>query len=200
MIHGLLFRKTEMKQVFDAQGRATPVTILRALANTVAQVRTKEKDGYQAVCLAVAKPRISREVPLDNPKEVVSGKAVKVEDVFREGELVKVRGKSKGRGFSGVVKRWGFATQPRTHGQSDRVRAPGSIGAQTPGRVIKGKKMPGHYGFQRTTVKNLTLLKVDPSSQEIWVKGAVPGPRKGILLVLTAGKKDKKFVQQESHE
>jgi len=220
MVQGLLFKKTGMKQVFTAAGQLVPVTVLKAPVNAVAQIKTLEKDGYQAVQLAVGNkkkltrplkghlekagiktvPKVLVEVGVEKIEKIKLGRQVKVEEIFEEGELVRVTGKSKGRGFAGVVKRWGFATQPRTHGQSDRVRAPGSIGAQTPGRVIKGKKMPGHYGAQRVTVKNLTVVKVDAREQEIWVKGAVPGPNKSFVLAVKTGKKDKKFTQLEQDE
>ena len=111
---------------------------------------------------------------------------ISVDQVFSPGSVLKATGVSKGRGFSGVIKRWGFHSQPATHGQSDRERAPGSIGAQTPGRVIKGKKMPGHYGNAKKTVKNLKVFSVDAKKEEILIKGALPGPRRSWLVLLKA--------------
>jgi len=216
MIQGLLGQKIGMKQVFDREGKILPVTILKIPENVAVQIKTEDKDGYRAVQLGMGKKkRISKpmaghlkkagisgtvrilvEVGVEGSDEIALGKSFKVEEVFSEGELIKVTGTSKGRGFSGAVKRWGFATQPKTHGQSDRERAPGSIGAQTPGRVFKGKKMPGHFGSEKKSVKNLLLVKIDPEKQEVWVKGAVPGPQKG-FVVLTKSGKNKKFAGLE---
>jgi len=201
-----------MQQVFDSEGRILPVTILKIPANFVVQIKDEKKDGYRAVQIGAGEKKrlpkpvrghlkkagikenlqILREVRVgEEEKELKAGKVISPQEVFSPGDLVKVTGTSKGRGFAGVVKRWGFATQPKTHGQSDRERAPGSIGAQTPGRVWKGKKMPGHYGNQKVTVRNLTVVKVKEG--EIWVKGAVPGPKKGWVLVVKTGEKSKRF-------
>ena len=214
MIKGLLGQKIGMKQVFDKKGKIMPVTILKIPENVVVQLKTKERDGYEAVQLGagekkrlnrpiaghlkkagVSRPlRLLTEVRGDDLGGISLGRVFRVEEVFAEGNLVKATGTSKGRGFAGVIKRWGFATQPKTHGQSDRERAPGSIGAQTPGRVFKGKKMLGHFGSQKSSVKNLLLVRLDPEKQEIWVKGAVPGPQKGFVVLTKMVEKSKKFV------
>ena len=118
------------------------------------------------------------------PATQVSGKEVNLGEIFKEGEIITVRGISKGKGFAGVVKRHHFEGGPRTHGQSDRERAPGSIGSTTtPGRVMKGKRMAGRKGGERVTVKNLKVLKIDPGKNTIYLKGAVPGVRKGRLIL-----------------
>lgn len=172
-----------------------PITILRAPENSVTQIKNLKLDGYQAIQLGVGKKKKKVEVKTNDLESISLGQTIKVEDVFAQGQLVLSRGISKGRGFTGVVKRWGFATQPKTHGQSDRERAPGSIGAQTPGRVLKGKKMPGHFGANRVTVKNLLVVKVDAKKQEIWLKGAVSGYNKSWNLITKTGKSVKDFVQ-----
>jgi large subunit ribosomal protein L3 len=124
-----------------------------------------------------------REVPADPDGEVKVGDRIDA-SIFNEGDVVDVVGTSKGRGFAGVVKRHGFAGGPKTHGQSDRWRAPGSIGSgTTPGRVMKGMKMAGHMGSERVTVKNLRVLRVDPARNLVAVKGAVPGPNGGLVLL-----------------
>jgi len=116
---------------------------------------------------------------------LISGGEVKLTEIFKEGELITVRGVSKGKGFAGVVKRHHFAGGPRTHGQSDRERAPGSIGSTTtPGRVLKGKRMAGRKGSERVTVKNLKILKIDPEKNILYLQGAVPGVRKGKLELI----------------
>ena len=194
-----------------------PITILNAPQNVITQVKTLQSDGYSALQLASGeKKRLNRpqtghlkkaglkinlahfiEVEVQEGQDVSLGQKLNIEDIFTPGELVLATGVSKGRGFAGVVKRWGFATQPKTHGQSDRERAPGSIGAQTPGRVMKGKKMPGHFGAKQRTVKNLLVVKVDSKKQELWVRGAVPGHNNSWLTIKKTGKKKNNFVHLE---
>jgi large subunit ribosomal protein L3 len=129
-----------------------------------------------------------REVRIREDETYELGQQIQA-DVFEPGERVDVEGRSKGRGFAGVVKRYGFKGGPRTHGQSDRERAPGSIGAcATPGRVWKGKRMPGHMGHRRTTVQNLEIVLVDPERNLLAVSGGVPGPKGGLVLIKTARK------------
>ncbi|MFH1602004.1 MAG: 50S ribosomal protein L3 [Candidatus Shapirobacteria bacterium] len=215
MVKGMLFKKLKMSQVYDLEGRLWPVSILHAPANFIIQVKTNKTDGYQAVQLGSGKKKSKKkpqvghfkkagikdnlayvtEVKIEDGSNLKSGQELKVEEVFTPGELVAVSGVSKGRGFAGAVKRWGFATQPKTHGQSDRERAPGAIGAQTPGRVFKGKKMPGHFGNQKCKVKNLVLVRVNPEKQEVWVQGAVPGYNSSWLILEKQGKKLNKFDQ-----
>ncbi|MBX6754025.1 50S ribosomal protein L3 [Thermorudis peleae] len=202
MIEGLLGRKLGMTQIFDEQGRAVPVTVLEVGPCVVTQVKTVERDGYTAVQLGFghrkrinkplaghlrasgAQPRYLREVRVDDPENFTVGQVITCASVFEAGQLVDVTGWRKGRGFAGVVKRHGFGGGPKTHGQSDRLRAPGSIGpTTTPGRVHKGKRMAGRMGPARVTVQNLRVMRVDAERNLVLVKGAVPGPIKGLVIV-----------------
>jgi large subunit ribosomal protein L3 len=195
-----------MTQIFDETGVVHPVTVIELGPNVVTQVRTKEKDGYEAVQLGfglLKRPnrpeqghrkasgfmsRYLREVPADSVDDVQVGQVIKV-DQFAPGDLVDVTGTSKGRGFQGGVKRHGFRGGPKTHGQSDRHRAPGSIGSSaTPGRVFKGLRMAGHMGVERVTVQNLKVMRVDPERNLLLVKGSVPGHLKGLVIVRHAVK------------
>jgi len=178
MLRGFLGKKVGMTQMFSEVGAVVPVTIIQAGPCTVTQIRNKRTDGYEAVQLGYGqvkrlnKPRTGhlkgrtigrhlREVQADSIDEIEVGQELTVE-MFETGELIDIIGKSKGRGFAGVMKRHGFAGGPRTHGQSDRARAPGSIGGgTTPGKVYKGLKMGGHMGNERITVKNLEIVQVD---------------------------------------
>jgi large subunit ribosomal protein L3 len=198
MIEGMLGRKLGMMQVFDNDGNAVPVTVIEAGPCQIVQVKTKARDGYDAVQLGFgAVKRINspmrghqrrlgpfrylREFKVDDPSTVNVGDRVGV-DIFQPGQRVDVTGTSKGRGFAGVVKRHGFHGGPKTHGQSDRHRAPGSIGATTtPGRVVKGLKMAGHMGNERVTVLDLEVVEVNPARSIIMVKGAAPGPVGGLV-------------------
>jgi large subunit ribosomal protein L3 len=209
MVHGLIGRKLGMTQIFDEQGLARPVTVIEAGPCVVTQVRTAEKDGYEAVQLGFGiakklnKPekghvkdsghmvKTLREVKADDYSNVEVGQVFSA-DTFAEGEVIDVTGTSKGRGFQGGMKRHGFHGGPATHGQSDRARAPGSIGSSaTPGRVIKGQKMAGHMGNERVTVQNLKVLRVDTDRNLLLVEGSVPGPNKGTLLIRRAVKGQK---------
>lgn len=181
-----------MSQIFDEKGNVVPVTLIEAGPCQVTQVKTKEKDGYQAVQIGFEKIEKAKKI-----KKTMKGKEykylkefedgeLKVGDqilttVFKEGEKVNVSGVSKGKGFAGVVKRWHFKGQFKTHGTKEKWRSPGSIGQRWPQRVVKGKKMGGRMGSDRTTVKNLKIAKIDPENNILAVKGAVPG-RNGILL------------------
>lgn len=211
MIQGLVGRKLGMTQIFDETGLVHPVTIIETGPCVVTQIRTPEKDGYEAVQLGFGldkrlnKPeqghrkasgfmsRTLREVKADNVGDFTVGQVI-MADTFAEGELVDVTGTSKGRGFQGGVKRHGFQGGPKTHGQSDRLRAPGSIGSSaTPGRVFKGLRMAGHMGHERVTVQNLKVLRVDVERNLLLVEGSVPGPNKGEVLIRRAVKgQDKK--------
>jgi len=204
----ILGKKVGMTQVFNEDGEAIPVTVIEAGPCYVTQVRTLERDKYSAVQLGFeeAKPqRLSggerghlahndlptlrhlREFRLRD-EEIEEGQRVLV-DVFEVGDWVDVVGTSKGRGFAGVVKRHGFRGGPKTHGQSDRHRAPGSIGACAyPGRVWKGKRMPGRMGGVRVTAQNLRVELVDPERNLLAVRGSVPGARGGLLVVKQARK------------
>ena len=207
MIQGLIGRKLGMTQIFDDAGVVHPVTVVETGPCVVTQLRTTEKDGYEAVQLGFGiskrlnRPeqghrresgymsRSLREVKADNLSDHTVGEVIKA-DTFSDGEIVDITGTSKGRGFQGGVKRHGFAGGPKTHGQSDRHRAPGSIGSSaTPGRVFKGLKMAGHMGHERVTVQNLQVMRVDSERNLLLIKGSVPGPRNGELIIRRAVKK-----------
>lgn len=193
----LLGEKVNMSQIFDAAGNVVPVTLIRATDNTVIQVRTKEKDGYQALQIGagvrktkrIAKPqaghfkelgnfRYMREVRLKELATVERGAVFDV-SVFSEGDMVRVSGISKSKGFQGVVKRHGFAGAPKTHGVKHAHRQPGSIGGggRAGGRVAKGMRMAGRMGGARISVRNLKIVKVDAENKIMAVRGAVPGKR-----------------------
>jgi large subunit ribosomal protein L3 len=208
---GILGKKVGMTQVFDERGEVIPVTVIEAGPCFVAQIKTVERDGYTAVQMGFeeAKPkhltspqlqhleksnlpplRYLREfrLPTEDLARFEEGQKVTV-DIFDVGEYVDVIGTSKGRGFAGVVKRHGFRGGPKTHGQSDRHRAPGSIGAcTTPGRVFKGMRMAGLMGGERVTVQGLKVVLVDPERNLLAVQGAVPGARNGLLMIRQARK------------
>jgi large subunit ribosomal protein L3 len=208
---GILGKKVGMTQIFDERGEVIPVTVIEAGPCFVAQVKTVERDGYTAVQLGfeelkpkrLTKPQLKhlqksnlpalrhlREIRMesDDATGFEEGQRVTV-DIFEAGEYVDVTGSSKGKGFAGVVKRHGFRGGPKTHGQSDRHRAPGSIGAcTTPGRVFKGKRMPGRMGNERVTVQGLQVVLVDAERNLLLVRGAVPGAKNGLLLIRQARK------------
>lgn len=221
MITSLLGTKSHMDQAFTIAGHRVGFTVVKTGANVVTQVKTLEKDGYSAIQLGWSTrkvkstprslqghfkalnqkdlyPRYVKEVKTDESFE--AGSTITPAQVFKEGDLVKVTGISKGKGFAGGMKRWGFAGGPKTHGQSDRHRAPGSIGqGTTPGRVHKGKKMAGHMGQDQVTVKNLTILKVDEKDGQLWLSGAIPG-NPGSLIIIEKIGEDKKFQPLYSEE
>jgi large subunit ribosomal protein L3 len=201
MIQGLLGKKLGMTQVFDESGTVVPVTVLQVGPCVVTQIRTKERDGYEAVQLgfghskrlnsperghqraAGSSARHLRELKADDVSQYSVGQVLDASQ-FSVGDTVDVTGISKGKGFQGVVKRHGFAGGPKTHGQSDRHRAPGSIGSSTtPGRVFKNLRMAGQMGNERVTVQNLEVVRVDPEKNLLLVRGSVPGARDGLLLV-----------------
>ncbi|MFQ5592723.1 MAG: 50S ribosomal protein L3 [Anaerolineae bacterium] len=204
---GILGKKVGMTQVFDDSGEVIPVTVIEAGPCYVTQVKTEATDGYAAVQIGferieerkLKKPqrghlgkisplRYFREIRTDDVGEYKVGQQVDV-GMFEAGQRVDVTGISKGRGFAGVVKRHGFRGGPKTHGQSDRHRAPGSIGAtSTPGRVFKGMRMAGRMGNERVTVQSLKVVRVDPKRNLLLVKGSVPGRRGGLVLVRNAVK------------
>jgi large subunit ribosomal protein L3 len=208
MLKGLIGKKVGMTQIFDDTGRALPVTLIEAGPCYVTQVRTPENDGYSAVQLGFEeiKPkrltggqlghlkrnnlpplRFLREFRVKSP-ELAEGAKVTVE-VFSVGEFVDVTGTSKGRGFQGAVKRYHFKGGPKTHGQSDRNRAPGSRSSTTtPGRVYKGARGPGHMGFRRITTQNIKVVLVDAERNLLGINGAVPGP-KGSLVEIEEARK-----------
>jgi large subunit ribosomal protein L3 len=205
---GIIGKKLGMTQVFDDNGNAVPVTVIEAGPCFVTQVRNGEKDGYTAIQLGFseAKPqrltkgelghlkrnnlpalRYLREFRLrDGEVDVAEGAEVKV-DVFAKGERVDVIGTSKGRGFAGTIKRHHFHRQPKTHGASDRERAPGSVGSTTtPGRTYPGQRMAGRMGNDRVTAENLEVIVVDAERNLLAVRGSVPGANDGIVIIKPA--------------
>lgn len=211
MINTLLGAKKSMGQAFVKDTRV-PVTWIKVGPCVVTQIKKRDRDGYWAVQLGfgekrfknITKPiqghlkaaykdskkaaRFLREIRLDKEPDLKVGDEISLSDVFKKGDLVSVAGTSKGKGFAGVIKRWGFKGGPRTHGQSDRERAPGSIGQGTdPGRVWKGKKMPGRMGRQTVTVKNLIVVDVDGEKGAISVSGPVPGNPGSLLTIHKIG-------------
>lgn len=204
MIQGMVGKKLGMTQIFDESGVALPVTVIECGPNVVTQIRTTEKDGYDAVQLGFGiSKRLNRpeqghrrasgfmsetlrEVKATSLEGIEVGQQIKA-DIFAPGELIDVTANSKGRGFQGGMKRHGFRGGPKTHGQSDRWRAPGSIGSSaTPGRVFKGTRMAGHMGNARVTVMNLEVVRVDVDRNLLLVKGSVPGPNKGLVTIRKA--------------
>ena len=196
----LLGTKLGMTQLLAEDGRAVPVTLIQAGPVTVTQVKTVETDGYNAVQIAYGEgknlskavaghvksakvtPKYIREVRVDEPTEAKIGDSFDV-SVFAVGDTVDATGISKGKGFAGTVKRHNFNTSKKTHGGNGNVRKPGSIGSMYPQKVFKGKKMAGRMGHDRVTVKNLSVAYVDPTNNLIGLRGAVPGPRKGLVVI-----------------
>ena len=203
-MRGLIGRKIGMARIFDEKGNIIPITLLEAGPCVVTQVKTSERDGYEAVQLGY-KDRKGKHTnkPLQGhfDKVSVSPKKVLAEfqkvpsfdyrtgqvfnsGLFKTGDLVKITGTSKGRGFSGIIKRHNFNLQRKTHGMGNTARHGGSIGAASyPSRVFPGKKMPGHYGNAKVTVKNLQIVKVDHEKNQLFVKGSVPGPRNKTVII-----------------
>ena len=208
MKKGIIGRKIGMTQIFDEKGNVIPVTVIEAGPCVVAQVKTVETDGYNAVQLGFgdvkdkhinkpeaghfAKAKLAnkkhlREFRLENVENYKVGDEIKA-DVFEAGEKIDVQGTTKGKGFQGVIKRHGQHRGPMGHG-SMYHRRPGSMGStSTPGRVFKGKKLPGHMGVQKITIQNLEIIKVDMDKNVLLVKGSVPGPKGAILKIKTSVK------------
>ncbi len=209
MNKGLIAKKVGMTQIFDEKGAVIPVTVLEAGPCTVVQIKNEETDGYKAVQLGfgdvkerhvikplkghynkakVAPKKHLREFRLDNVEDFKVGNEIKA-DIFQAEDMVDIQGISKGKGFQGVIKRHGQHRGPMGHG-SMYHRRPGSMGAcATPGRVFKGKKLPGHMGHVTVTIQNLKVVRVDMDKNVILVKGSVPGPKGAILKVKNAVKK-----------
>jgi large subunit ribosomal protein L3 len=200
MIQGIIGRKLGMTQAFMENGKVVALTAIEAGPCTVTQVKTSAKEGYDAAQLGfgVVKKLNSpqrghlkgleqfkylREFRVDDTKAIEVGQKVDA-SLFKSGDLINITGISKGKGFAGVVKRHHFAGGPKTHGQSDRHRAPGAIGSTTsPGRVLKGLRMAGHMGNARVTAQGLTVFEADAARNLLLVRGAVPGAKNGLLLI-----------------
>ncbi len=203
MVNKLFGKKLGMTQYFLGEGNSCPVTVLQVGPCVVTQKKTVEKEGYNAIQVGYGpqqekrlnKPlqghfkaagkggfSVAREIRVEDPSAFELGQELK-SDIFQIGERVQVTGISKGRGFSGVMKRWGFSGGRKTHGSRSH-RVPGSIGCSaTPGRVLKGKKLPGRYGNTRVTIKNLKVVDVRPDMDLILVKGSVPGSRNSLVEI-----------------
>ena len=208
MKKAIIGKKLGMTQLFDANGNVVPVTVIEAGPCVVAQKKTTENDGYEAVQIGfgdlkaskvnkpmkghfakgdVAPKKVLREFRFEDTSAVNVGDIIKA-DVFAEGDAVDVRGTSKGKGYAGVIKRWNFARLKESHGTGPVHRHGGSLGVIDPARVFKGKKMAGHLGNERVTVQNLSVVKVDAEKNIIAVKGAVPGPKGGIVVLFDSVK------------
>ena len=209
MKKGLIGKTIGMTQIFDEKGNVIPVTVVEAGPCVITQKKTIENDGYEAVQVGfgdvkaqrvnkamkghfakndVAPKKVLKEFRLENIADVNVGDILKA-DVFAAGDKVDVIGTSKGHGTAGSIKRWNFSRLRESHGTGPVARHAGSLGAcSTPSRVYKGKKLAGHYGVDRTTVQNLTIAKVDVENNLIAVKGAIPGPKGGIVVIADAKK------------
>lgn len=209
MNKGLIGKKIGMTQIFDEAGNVIPVTVVEAGPCTVTQIKTVENDGYQAVQVGFGDVKVSRvnkpmkghfdkadvapkktlkEFRLDSIDGIEVGNILKA-DTFEVGEIVDVKGTSKGHGTAGAIKRWNFSRLRMTHGTGPNHRHAGSLGAcSSPSRVFKGKKMAGHYGHETVTVQNLKIAKVDAENNLIAIKGAIPGPKGGIVVIADAVK------------
>ena len=210
MKKGLIGKKIGMTQIFDEKGNMIPVTVIEAGPCAVVQKKTAENDGYEAVQVGygdakanrvnkpmgghfkkadVAPKKVLKEFRLDDTSSVNVGDILKA-DIFAAGDFVDVVGTSKGKGTAGAIKRWNFARLRESHGTGPVGRHAGSLGAcSTPSRVYKGKKMAGHLGTERVTVQNLTVVKVDSENNLIAIKGSVPGPKGGIVVIADSVKK-----------
>jgi large subunit ribosomal protein L3 len=204
MFPGIIGKKIGMTQLFQEGGETVAVTVIQAGPSVVTQVKSRDRDGYDAIQVGFIENKVKqaqlsspekghlqglenvrylREFRTDDISSVKYGDKVDV-GFLKQGDLINITGFSKGRGFAGVVKRYHFAGGPKTHGQTDRHRAPGSIGATTfPGRVLKGKRMAGHMGNKRVTARNIEVIQADPERNLLLVKGAVPGANGGLLVI-----------------
>lgn len=212
-VNSLIGKKTFQKQGFLQDGRRVPLTGVSVSGNVVTQIKSSDKEGYNALQVGIGikkkplkrivnhtkkagltnTPRFFREIKVEDLEGANLGSEINVSEVFSAGDMVDVTGVSKGKGWAGGVKRWGFHGGPRTHGQSDRERAPGSIGqTTTPGRVYKGKKMAGRMGQDTVTVKNLEVIEIT-NDGVLLIKGLVPGSLNSLVVVKKIGE-NKKFV------
>ena len=203
MKKGLIGKKIGMTQLFDENGKVIPVTVVEAGPCTVVQKKTIENDGYEAIQVGfgdvkvqrvnkpmaghfkkadVAPKKVLKEFRLENIADVNVGDVLKA-DIFAAGDRVDVVGTSKGKGTAGVIKRWNFSRLKETHGTGPVHRHGGSLGVIDPARIFKGKKMAGHLGAEKVTVQNLDIVKVDVENNLIAIKGAIPGPKNGIVVI-----------------
>ncbi len=204
MKKGLIGKKIGMTQIFNEDGTVVPVTVVEAGPCTVTQKKTMENDGYEAVQVGFGDVKVTRvnkpmkghfdkadvapkktlkELRLEDVSTLNVGDILKA-DVFATGEKVDVTGLSKGKGTAGAIKRWNFHRHRESHGTGPNARHQGSLGAcSSPSRVFKGKKMPGHLGHEKVTIQNLEVVKIDVENNLIAIKGAVPGPKKGIVVI-----------------
>ena len=209
MKKGIIGKKIGMTQIFDEKGNMIPVTVIEAGPCAVVQKKTTENDGYEAVQLGygdmkankvnkpmkghfaksdVAPKKVLKEFKLADTSGLNVGDIIKA-DIFAAGEFVDVVGTSKGKGTAGVIKRWNFGRLRETHGTGPVARHGGSLGVIDPARIFKGKKMAGHLGTERVTVQNLSVVKVDSENNLIAIKGSVPGPKGGIVVIADSVKK-----------
>jgi large subunit ribosomal protein L3 len=214
---GILGRKIGMTQVFTESGKLIPVTVVEVEPNVVTQIKTKENDGYEAIQLGfdtkreklatkasaghtakanTTPKRFFREFKGVDINEYTVGQEIKA-DIFAAGEVIDVTGTTKGKGFQGVIKRHGQSRGPMGHG-SHYHRRPGSMGTMRPMRVFKGKKLPGHMGTLTVTIQNLEVVAVDVENNVILIKGNVPGPKKGLVLIRSAVKANGKINEMEN--
>lgn len=209
MKKGLIGKKIGMTQIFDENGKVIPVTVVEAGPCVITQKKTMENDGYEAVQVGfgdvktnrlnkpmkghfakndVAPKKTLKEFRLDDCSALNVGDIIKA-DTFAEGEIVDVKGTSKGHGTAGAIKRWNFSRLRESHGTGPNARHQGSLGAcSSPSRVFKGRKMAGHYGHETVTIQNLKIAKVDAENNLIAIKGAIPGPKGGIVVIADAVK------------
>lgn len=213
MLNGLLGKKIGMTQIFIENGDCVPVTVIEAGPCAVTDIKSKERDGYQAVQLGfldakkknlrksqqkyyektgVAPKRVVKEFRVDDMGEAKIGNVTQV-DLFQEGDFVNVTGTTKGRGFAGVIKRHGFQGAPASRGSHEIFRGGGSIGMKEhPGRVFPGKKMAGHYGHTKCTTLNIQVVRVEKEKNILMIKGAAPGPNGGFLILRKSNRKTRK--------
>lgn len=222
MVNSILAKKIKMTQTFEGNTR-TPITVVNAGPCVVTFIKKEDKHGYNSIQMGFEtrklkntskplqghlkettkteeknSPRYLKEVKVEEDETLKVGDEIKLTDIFAPGDVVAVTGISKGKGFAGGIKRYGFRGGSKTHGQSDRHRAPGSIGqGTTPGRVYKGKRMAGHMGQEQVTVRNLKVVSINPESNELWIKGPVPGANGSVLFIKRTSEKQVQEVQAE---
>ncbi|MDD3096077.1 MAG: 50S ribosomal protein L3 [Candidatus Neomarinimicrobiota bacterium] len=206
-MNGIIGKKIGMTRIFDERGRNIPVTVIEAGPCYVTQIKTAETDGYTAVQIGfeevrekvVSKPELGhlkaagkvlrnlKEFRVETVDDLKVGDEIHV-DIFKKGDIISVTGRSKGKGFQGTVRRHNFNGGPKSHGQKDRLRAPGSIGASSsPSRVMKGMRMAGHMGDETVTVSNIEVVEIRPDKNILLLKGSVPGSRNGIIQIVKSG-------------